>query len=809
MGGALDGLRAVDFSNSLTGAHVGQLLADFGADVVHVEPPGGNVLRTQPAWPFWARGQRSIALDLKNGDDVGVARSLAGRADVVIETWRPGVAERMGLGYEDLAATNPRLVYLSVTGFGRDHPWSQLKCYEPIVMAKLGGLNAFSNLSRRDGPSFVATPYASYTASQLGLQGVLAALYEREASGVGQRVDATLVQGILAHDTWNWIIRLLTSQYPGALTSAPPVDSERLIPNHALFFRLLVGLSADGRWMQFSQTSERLWQAFLEVTGLDAMLAEPEYHDAPNSEDPAIRVAFWERALTSMKTKTYDEWLEVFDEHPDVWADLFRHGTELLHHPQLVQDERVTTIDDPELGKVLQPGPLVRMDATPAQLGRSAPGLDEHATAIREESTAELPAASTDASTSSRAPKGVPPLAGVTVLEFGTYYAAPYGATLLADLGARVIKVEQLDGDPIRHVLPFPEVGAIKVLQGKESIAVDIATDEGREIVHELVRRADAVLQSFRAGVAQRLGYTAADLLAINPDLVYLNAPGYGVGPPCGHRPAYAPTIGAASGLAYRNVGGVDNVPQRADFDLESIKRYSLYMNSAAMGSLNSDPLSAVSAGTALVLGLLAKRRGAPGQGMLMSMLSSVAHALSEGMVEYDDAPDLAAPDAELYGLSARYCLYRASEGWVFLAAPADSDWPALSGALVLPDDLRDDDDALAEALADRFASRPAEAWERELTALDVACVAVSTDPLDGILFSDLGASLGVIVETTHATIGDYPRASPMVKFSRSGGVAGPAPLCGQHTDAVLAELGYSTDRIDALRAAGVLGSVP
>ena len=294
--------------------------------------------------------------------------------------------------------------------------------------------------------------------------------------------------------------------------------------------------------MQFSQTSERLWQAFLRVTELDVMLDEPEYHDAPNSEDPAVRVAFWERALTNMRTKTYDEWLKVFDEHPDVWADLFRDGTELLHHPQLVHDNRVSTIDDLELGPVLQPGPLVRMDATPAQLDRSAPRLDEHATAIREEAAAELPAVSTAASgKNGRATNAAPPLAGVTVLEFGTYYAAPYGATLLTDLGARVIKIEQLDGDPIRHILPFPEVGAIKVLQGKESIAVDIATDEGREIVLELVRRADAVLQSFRAGVAERLGYTAADLLAVNPDLVYLNAPGYGVGPPVWAPPGLRP----------------------------------------------------------------------------------------------------------------------------------------------------------------------------------------------------------------------------------------------------------------------------
>ena len=217
-----------------------------------------------------------------------------------------------------------------------------------------------------------------------------------------------------------------------------------------------------------------------------------------------------------MRPKTYDEWLEVFDENPDVWADLFRDGTELLHHPQLVQDHRVATIDDPELGPVLQPGPLVRMDATPAQLDRPAPRLDEHAAAVREEAAAD-PSRSRQRAERRAAANAAPPLAGVTVLELGTYYAAPYGATLLTDLGARVIKIEQLDGDPIRHILPFPEVGAIKVLQGKESIAVDIATDEGREIVLELVRRADAVLQSFRAGVADRLGYTAADLLVGQP----------------------------------------------------------------------------------------------------------------------------------------------------------------------------------------------------------------------------------------------------------------------------------------------------
>jgi crotonobetainyl-CoA:carnitine CoA-transferase CaiB-like acyl-CoA transferase len=225
------------------------------------------------------------------------------------------------------------------------------------------------------------------------------------------------------------------------------------------------------------------------------------------------------------------------------------------------------------------------------------------------------------------------------------------------------------------------------------------------------------------------------------------------------------------------------------------------------MGPANADPLSAVSVATGLLLGLLARRRGAGGQSMLMSMLSTMAHALSEDMIEYEGKPQSAKPDRELYGLSARYRLYRSSDGWVFLAAPTDGDWAALSGALGLPGDLRADDAALVVALTACFAARPAAEWERELTALDLACVAVSTDPLDGILFSDFGESLGCIVETTHPTLGEYPRLAPLVSFSRSGGVAGPAPLCGQQTDAVLAELGYPPERIDALRAAGVLGS--
>jgi crotonobetainyl-CoA:carnitine CoA-transferase CaiB-like acyl-CoA transferase len=801
----LDGLKVVDFTETLTGVHVTQTLADFGADVVHVERPGGNDLRTQPAWPFWGRGKRSVVLDLKDPDDREVARTLGADADVLVETWRPGVADRLGLGYADLGRVNQRLVYCSVTGFGRDTPWSHLKAYEPVVLAKLGGLEAFSSLSDRPGPSYVSAPYCTFSAGMLGLQGILAALVEREESGCGQRVETTLVQGILAHDIATWLLLKIAAKFSGAFTASGPIDWERMVPISPMVFRMMVGFSKDGRFMQFSQTSERLWEAMLRLTGLGTVMEERGWDARTMAEDAETRIAFWEKALEIIRSKTYDEWVAEFDREPDVWAEMFRSGSELLHHPQMLHDSRTTVIDDPAFGKVQQPGPLVRMHATPAELGAPAPALDQHGPAIR--SAARKHAQST-AVPDEGAPTGAP-LAGMTVIELGTYYAAPFGTTILADLGARVIKIEQLDGDPIRKLAPFPEVGGIKVLQGKESVAIDIASDKGRALVLELVRRADVVLQSFRAGVAERHGYTAADLLAVHPELVYLNAPGYGTDGPMGHRPAFAPTIGAGSGLGIRNVGGPQNAPQDPGMSLEDVKRHALRMVSSTTVLGHADGFAALGVASALLLGILAKKRGTGGQEMSTSMLSTMAHVLSEDMVEYEGRSEFSVPDKDLYGLGPLYRLYAAADDtWVFVAAPTDDDWDALSTALDLTADLREDHDNLAAVLAEKFAARPAAEWEMALTKVDVACVEAVKGPVEDVVWfgGGVGATIDIVTPAEHPVVGEYQRLKPLVRFSRSAGVTGPAPLVGQHTEKVLAELGYDATAITALRAENVLG---
>jgi len=827
---ALAGLRVLDISNTSTGAQTSQFLCDYGAEVVHVEPPGGSPLRAIPGCPLWGRGKKSIELDLKSPDDLAVARGLAATCDVFIETFRPGVAERLGLGYEALRADSPRLVYTSITGFGRQGPYANVKGYEGLVLASLGGFYTFGMLTEREGPAFVSTPFGSYSAAQTALQGTLAALVEREHSGAGQRVEANLVQGISSQSTYGWYMHLIASRYPEAFQATGVFDADG-VPNASLYFRLVVALTADGQWLQFSQTQPRLFKAFIDSLGLAWMREDPKWKTLPDFDDPATRREFWERLLTAVRAKSFSEWQQIFADEPDVWAEVFRSGHELLDHPQLVHDGQIVEIIDPERGAVRQPAALVRMTATPARLDRPAPRRDEHAAELRARAAESVTAgsgaggaASSATSESGRSASGrlpsEPPLAGVAVLELGTFFAAPYGATILTDLGARVIKIEQLDGEPMRNLVAFPEAGGAKVLQGKESVAIDIRTDEGRELVYEITRRCDLVLQTFRAGVADRLGYGPEQLRAINPNLVYLTAPGYGVDGPCGHKPAFAPTIGAGSGMAQRNTGG--NVPANADLTLDEVKRYSRRLQtSVSTEFVQADGVAALGVGSALVLGLLARERGAGGQAMLTSMLSTAAHALSDDMVDYPNRPPLPAPDPDLYGLNALYRLYHAADGWVFLAAPADAEWQPLIEALTVsaPGNgldadprfadaagRREHDGELSDAIGAILSTRPAEDWERDLLAADVGCVVAREMSVEERLMSDdFGRASGYLADIDHPTFGEHPRLAPFNRFSRSATVALPGQLLGDSTDAVLSEIGVGADRIADLRARGII----
>jgi crotonobetainyl-CoA:carnitine CoA-transferase CaiB-like acyl-CoA transferase len=385
---------------------------------------------------------------------------------------------------------------------------------------------------------------------------------------------------------------------------------------------------------------------------------------------------------------------------------------------------------------------------------------------------------------------------------------------VLTDLGARVLKVEPLAGDSMRGLVAFPEAGGAKVLQGKESIALDINTPEGLAIVHELAKKSDIVLQSYRAGAAKRIGVDAATLKSLNPDLVYLNAPGYGTEGPYGGRPAYAPSVGAASGLTMSDLGGLDHHGN----DLDEIKRVAVRRHTAgANPSVQADGVAALGVGSSILLGLLARERGRALGDMTATMLSSATHALMDRNIDYANRPEPPVSDPEMYGLGALYRLYKASDGWIFLAAPQDPEWNALVEALrpyidlgqekfSTPDLRRTHDTALAESLDTVLRTRSKFEWEKEFNAQDIGCVAVTEQTPESHLQGDEYFKAGYTVLADSPIFDEHRRLAPVTRFSRSGVKADAGCTIGEHTDSVLAEIGFSAERIAELREKDVVG---
>ena len=807
---ALQGLRVLDLSPHRIGAQISQLFADFGAEVIWVEPPGGARIREESAFPFWGRGKQSLVADLRVEADRAVVRTLAEGADVFIETNRPGSLDQWGLGYAALKAVNPRLVYVSVSSFGSVGPYVDLKDYEPLVHAKLGVMQAFRRMSPIDAPPYVSVPWCSFPASQVALHGALASLYAREHTGVGQHVETSMAQAYPTLDTWSWFEYLIDQRWPDAYTRVNNFDDDD-VPVGAFPFLLLVALTKDGRWLQFASVSPRLFQAAMKALGLDWMFTDPKWAGLPVFEDQARRLELWSLMHEAARTKTLAEWQQVFDEDPNVFAEQFRIGQRVLDHPQLVADGMVADIVDDERGPVHQPAPIVRMYNTPAQLGKSAPRLGTMSADQAAWSTPDAPVASV-----LHAPAR-PLLDGVSIVEFGTMFAAPNATRMLADLGAHVVHIEELEGDGIRMLIPFPEAGGAAVMQGKESLCVDLQTDEGRQIVYGLIASADVVVQAFRAGVAERLGFGYEKVKAIRPDVVYLNAPGYGTNLPYGQRPAYAPSIGAAVGIPLANTAGL--APERADLTLEEIQQAARLLTVGAMtSSAQADGFAALGVATAILTGLLARERGAGGQEMLTTMLNTGAHAMSEQIVEYPGCMPRLNPDPELKGINAVYRVCRASAGFVFLAAPIESEWADLVLALQPYIDLsadhrfttvagrRHNDAALGEVLEGVFATRTDEQWEHELRAANVSCVAISQQAPEPNLLGELGQACGFITTVNHPTFDDHPRMNGFMRLSDAPLTIKGGVLAGQQTDEILTGLGIGAEAIADLRARKIVG---
>ena len=787
----LDGARILDLTSGPAGGIATMILADFGAEVLMIERPGIDPMMAMPASRMWRRGKRTLPLDLATEDGLASLDDLCAGADVLICNWRFAALVRKRLDYASLHARHPHLILCHISGYGSQGPRADYPGYEHLVAASTGRMRLFSGLADRAGPSFSALQVGVHACAQSAATGILAALLEQGTDGEGRLVETSMLQGMLPHELAGMIGAQFPEFFGDLIPVVPPAVIEPPIPS--LFYH--PAQTSDGRWVQFGNLLPHLFDNFLLVTDLIDVLADPDYDQGQMMLPGEKQEAFRERMLLRIQERTAEEWMAACVEDGGVVATAHQTTQQAIFDPDIVANGHV--IDRQDGGKQL--GPVARLTRTPGDPGNEAAPDDSWADLWR----------STPRTAPERANDSRLPLAGIKVVEIATIIAAPLAASFLADMGAEVIKVEPVGGDPFRGLLGG--LGSAKVNAGKRSLSIDLKSETGRQIVLGLIKEADVLIHNFRPGVPERLGIGYAQVEKINPDIVYIQANGYGPDGPGAQRPSTHPIPGAAMGGVLYQMG--ERVPE-ALLEIDDLRLWTRRLMHA--NEVNPDPNTSLVITTSTLLGLVARQRTGLGQQILVDMFGANAYANSDDFLTFPGKPDRAMPDTDLLGLSATYRLYHCTgDEWVFLAMTNDKEYrlfvEVLTGVGIQApalEVLQAGGQAATDGLETLFARNDSAFWENLLAGAGVGCVrANAITPREFWLTDPQSIALGLTAETEHPLWGTYRRHGRQVLFDGGGQRLGPPPIAGQHNSQVLLEQGFDEQQIARLVADGVLWS--
>ncbi len=363
----------VDCSRGTAGPRATGMLADYGADVVWVEPPGGDPQRrcAPEAVSVLARGKRSIEVGLHDAAAREQLLAVVDRAEVFVESWRPGGADRLGLGYDVLHARNPALVYVSISGFGEDSG-IDLPGFEPMVQAVLGSMS--DQVAHRDGPVYLGFPFASIGAASLAVLGGLAALRRAREDGCGRHVRTSLLDGALAYHSMLWGESDASIASHDAPLSFQSTSRTRLVTRS---FEC-----GDGEYLGLHTGAVGAFGRAMCVLGIDDRVppsADGMDMGVPLTDEQIPILQF--ELVDIFKTRPRAEWVQRFLD-ADVCVVEHLRPTEVYDTPQARHNEMVVTVDDPVLGPVEQVAPAIKFSLTPGSVRAPAPTVGEHTDAV-------------------------------------------------------------------------------------------------------------------------------------------------------------------------------------------------------------------------------------------------------------------------------------------------------------------------------------------------------------------------------------------------------------------------------------------
>lgn len=770
MAAPLAGVRILDFTSGVAGPLACMLLADYGADVVRVEPPGGDPGRGTPGYVCWNRNKERVVLDVHRAEGLGTARALLAQADAAVFGSRPGELERLGLDAVSVRAANPGLLHVWLPPTGTEGRWSQLSGDDALLSAVSGV--SWMQLSYEDRPVYMVTPQASYGQGMIAACAIAAGLLARRRTGVGAALRVSGLNGVGA------------VQPHGYTTSAGMTRLSRNSRGGSAHYSLYP--CGDGQWLFLGCLTGQFFLRALDVLDLyDVLTVEGVEGDFTNllrlPEAAARAVALLEARFAE---KPRDDWIAIL-RAAGVPCAPAGDREEWFRGETVAANEMRVVVSDPILGPVEMPGLNVKLAATPGAI-----------TGLMRDGDAESVLARWPARPPSPVQENVPvshcpaqPLAGVRVLDLGAFIAGTFAPTVLANLGADVIKIEPLEGDAFRtYGLMF-----VGNNQGKRSLALDLKTETGKAAFLDLVRGADVVLDNYRLGVRERLGIDYASLAAINPRIITCSVTGYGPSGPLAANPGFDPLLQAESGMMMAQGGGAEPV------------FYQIAVN---------DTATAIMAAFGMVLALHAREATSRGQEVSTCLANQTILCQSGELTTWPGAPAPPIGGRDFLGPTALRRFYATLDGWLLLACAEPLHFHHAAVALGHPE-------WAGRTTAERALEESSGGWLAEAIGAALA-ERTTADALDQLTTAGVPAAPALSPQALHSDPWlrandfwwdfEHPDFGPVTgprSYGTWDGVASVfprrAPFIGEHSAAVLAEFGFDSERVAALVACGAV----
>lgn len=795
----LQGLRVLDLGPGIAPALCARLLADRGADVVKVEPPQGDAVRgLEPRLPiedaaeqslvhhFVNWNKRGVVLDLEDPDGRAALADLVRQADVVIHGSSPRDAKRLGIDFDSIVRLHPGIVLTSITGYGQTGPKSDRRWTDLINYAQ-SGIMSFSGTADRE-PLRHGCSQSEFSGALAALVPTLAAIYQQRRGGGGRHVDVSLSEALTSH-------LVIGIPYVTYMDEVP----DRRDPAGDSFGNCYP--AADGWVIAHSPRSGR-WSDFASFVGEPA-LDDPRFSTGLSRMENAEEL---DRLLGAALAKR--DRFELFHEanRNKILFGVVQSPKDLADCPQLASRACYETVHHPVAGDLRFPVTAFALEEGQQVVASPAPTLGQHQAEVRRDWAGREPDAGRRAGQER-------PLAGVRVLDASHVFAVPYAASMLAELGADVVRVQPPDRvDTMTSWGPYPEnvpgerywdrVGSLNTVnKSKRALSLDLKDPRGKQIFLDLIERSDVLLESFTPGVLERLGLGDDVLRERNPDLVIFSNSGFGRTGPWSSYGSVATSLEGTSGTCW--VSGYEGGwPSK-------------------IGQSYTDFLAAWSAASSIIAALAADENLPTERRLDQSMYQLGAAAIGPWIADVFATERVAGrhgnadPDMAPHGVFQT----RGDDRWLAIAVDSDAAWQALCE--VVPLDVESDwattsgrllgQERIHASLAAAIRDLDGDELEERLQAAGVPAGMV----LDcGELLEDehLAARRFFEVLTHPESSGIGSRAyigRPWRLSDVSLAATGPAPAFGQHNHELLSELGIAEEEQALLTDEGVTPPAP